>query len=208
MARANGSLIQIRAKTAFRNMREFTDTVSYYGQRKTMQKLAHSLQHEITRYVPVGKTKNLQRSYIIDTGRDRSRGPWFKLEYLNTEKAPYTMYQYYGKVWENNFPIWQANIKLEKSRGDTHIQWQHIGWMSRKGVPKHETNRPLGTKGTIKTPYGMAQIKGYTKKKPKPKARWVEWYCDEGGREKFTAWQDITGQRIVNEMLKRFGKKK
>lgn len=81
---ANEPLIQVHAKTSFRNVREFTQIVSYYGQRKTMERLGQSLRHEITRYIPVGKHHNLQKSYTLTTGRNGERGPWFKLEYHNT----------------------------------------------------------------------------------------------------------------------------
>lgn len=206
MARATGPLITVQAKFNFRNMKEFTEIVTYYGQRKTMQKLGHSLQHEITRYVPVGKTHHLQQSYKITNGRDKSKGPWFSLEYLNTEKAPYTMYQYYGEVWGNNFPIWQANIKLQKSSSDTQIKWQHVGWRSKKGEKKYNTHRPIGTRTAYEVGKGkLVYVKGYTKKKPKPHARWVEWYCND---KKFTTWQDITGQQIVNDILTKYKKKK
>lgn len=205
MARATGPTFSVYAKVNFHHMREFMDTVSYYGQRKTMHALGKSLQHEITRYVPVGKTHNLQKSYVITTGRDKMRGPWFNLAYQNTEKAPYTMYQYYGEVYGTNYPVWRAGIKLKKNPADTQVNWEHVGWVSKKGEKKYNTHRPLGIRRTIKTKDGRyIYIKGYSKKKPRPHARWVEWYCNQ---PKFNTWKDITGQKIVNDILNQYRKR-
>lgn len=206
MARATGPFIKVVAKTNFHGMREFVDVVTYYGQRKTMQKLGHSLQHEINRYVPVGKTHHLQRSYTILTGREHDRGPWFTLAYLNTESAPYTMYQYYGEVWGKNYPTWSANLTLTKDPGDMQIRWKHSGWISKKGEKKENTHRPLGIRHSFRNKYGkLIYITGYTKRKPKPHARWVEWYCEQ---HKFTIWKDTTGQQIVKDILAKYKMKR
>ena len=87
--------------------------------------------------IPEGDSGKLKKyGYLLSTANSKNN-PWFKLTYRNTSKVPYTMYQYYGKVWENNIPF-STNPSKDKSKYG-YYRLKFIGWKSSKR--KIPTNR-------------------------------------------------------------------
>ena len=191
----------------------FSNVVTFYGTRQTMEIIGERFRREVSRYIPVGKTHRLQRkAYTLTTGRAKAKGkngvsdPWFKLEYHNTEEVPYAMYQYYGEVWGPNYATWQADITLQKKASDTKIAWKHTGWVSKAGEKKRNMHRPLGVKRRIelKRSGKVIYIDGYTKRKPRPHPKWVEYFVTSN---RYELWLTGTVNTIVPEVVRMYEKK-
>lgn len=101
---------------------------------------------EVDKYVPEGKTGNLKKYGKHITLANSKINPWFKLVYRNTTKVPYAMYQYQGKVWENNIPKLSNPAKTktdnEGKTNSNHYRLKFLGWKSSKH--KVPTNRDIG----------------------------------------------------------------
>lgn len=186
-------------------MNAFIEAVTYYGTRKTMVEVGEKFRHEVNRYIPA-KTYNLQRySYNLTTGRDPKKGPWFKLEYLNTEKVPYALYQYYGEVWGPNYATWRADITLHKDPENTKIdKWTHTGWVSAKGKKKRPMGYPIGIKRTFVMKNGkILTITGYTKRGKK--ALWLEYFRNS---PRYEPWLHSTVRPIIAEITRKYNAKR
>lgn len=136
---------------------------------------AHIVLDSINQYVPEKTGKLKKKGYVLSVSNSKIN-PWFKIYYRNTSTMPYVMYQYYGKVWGPNYPIFEAenfnpnDLKMRKMRSF------HTGkWYSAK--KKHETYRKFARRRKgVKLKNGrVIKIEGYTTNKQKVQPMWVEY---------------------------------
>lgn len=133
------------------------------------------------RFVPKDTGALREKGYKIHISNSKDK-PWYKVQYRNTAKLPYVMYQYYGKVWGPNYAKFTGTVsdKITKKKGkwvlqkrEADIKWDHVGWVSSKN--RHETSRKFRRRK--KTIYIAKNkkiiINGYKYRGSHPK--WVEW---------------------------------
>lgn len=198
-----------------------TDLAKYatrYGNRKAMLEMAESLRHKVNQYIPAGRTHKLQNKGYEEHAGTKGGTPYFTLQYRNTEEVPYVMYQYYGEIWGDNYAHWVPNLvrhkeydiqgPVTKKRGKqiaNQQRWQQIGWVSKKGVKKYNKHKAIGYPRSIDLGNGRRiYIKGYSKRKPRPQPKWLEWFR---GQRKFSVWKDQEARQIATRITAYYQRK-
>ncbi len=146
--------------------------------KKICKKMSDIYLEKVNPYIPE-KTGRMKRDgYLLQIANSRIK-PWFKLTYRNTSKLPYVMYQYYGEVWENNYPKFETtperfnpdNLKLREAR----IFHRHRGWFSSKHKTPTHRRFARRKKVVIINPTTKFTIEGYTTKPRSVQPLWVEY---------------------------------
>lgn len=132
-----------------------------------MRECAKIVLIECNKYIPKDSGNLRRNGYTININKS-TKNPWVMITYHNTKDMPYVMYQYYGKIWRNNYAVLEAEPFNPNNLKRRQVWLRHTGeW--RSSAHKVPTNKSFHKHPTTFTLYKKVYIPGKAAKDITPK---------------------------------------